>query len=60
MVKNPPANAREPDMIPGWERSPGGGNDNLLQYPCLHKPMGKGAWQATFHGITKSWARLSD
>ena len=38
MVKNPPANAREPDIIPGWERSPGEGNDNLLQYPCLRSP----------------------
>ena len=23
-------------------------------------PMDRGAWWATFHGVTKSWARLSD
>ena len=23
-------------------------------------PMDQGAWQATGHGITKSWTRLSD
>ena len=35
MVKNPPANAgdtRDTDSIPGTGRSPGGGNDNPLQY----------------------------
>ena len=28
MVKNPPANARDMDLIPGLGRSLGGGNDN--------------------------------
>ena len=31
------------DSIPGLERSPGGGNGNLLQYPCLENPMDRGA-----------------
>ena len=34
MVKDPPANAgnvRDVDLIPGWGRSPGGGNSNPLQ-----------------------------
>ena len=30
-VKNPPANAEDVGLIPGSGRSPGGGNDNLLQ-----------------------------
>ena len=33
MVKNPPANAgdlRDADLIPGLERSPGGGRGNSL------------------------------
>ena len=30
-----------------------------LQYPCLGKPMGRGAWRATAHGITKSPIRLT-
>ena len=47
MVKNPPAtagDARDPDLTPGWGRSPEGGNDNPLQYSCLGNPMDRGAW----------------
>ena len=58
MVKNPPANARKVSSICG--RSPGEGNDNPLQYPCLGNPMDRGAWRATVHGVTKSQTRLSD
>ena len=39
MVKNLPANAKNVGSIPGLERSPGGGNGNLLQYSCLENPM---------------------
>ena len=42
LVKNPPANAGDPrDMvsIPGLGRSPGEGNGNPLQYPCLENSM---------------------
>ena len=46
--------------IPGSGRSPGEGNGNPLQYPCLEKPMGGGAWWATVHGVEKSPTRLSD
>ena len=59
MVKNPPANARDAEdagAIPGSGRSPGGGNGNSLQNSCLENPMGRGAWQATVHGVTKSQA----
>ena len=31
------------------------GNGNTLQYSCLENPMDKGVWQATVHGVTKSW-----
>ena len=27
VVRNPPANAGDPDLIPGWGRSPGEGDD---------------------------------
>ena len=39
--------------------TPGGGNDNPLQYSCLENPMDWGAWQATVYGVTKSrtWQR---
>ena len=30
-------------LIPGWGRSPGGGNGNLLQYSYLENPMDRGA-----------------
>ena len=30
-------------LIPGLGRSPGGGQGNLLQYPCLENPMDRGA-----------------
>ena len=33
---------------------------NPLQYSCLENPMDGGAWWAAVHGVTKSWARLSD
>ena len=29
---------------PGWEDSPGEGNDNPLQYYCLENPMEGGMW----------------
>ena len=35
------------------------GNVNPLQYFCLGNPMVRGIWQATVHGVTKSWTQLS-
>ena len=35
VVKNLPASAVDPGWIPGLGRSPGEGNSNPLQYPCL-------------------------
>ena len=43
MVKNLPANARDMGSILGLGRSPGGGNGNPLQYPCLENSMDRGA-----------------
>ena len=44
-VKNLPAVQETGDtgLIPGLERSPGGGNGNPLQYSCLEDPMYRGA-----------------
>ena len=42
-------------LIPGWGRSPGEGNGNPSQYPCLGNSMDRGAWWATVHGVVKSW-----
>ena len=53
VVKNPPANAqdvRDPDSIPGWGRSPGGGNGQSIPVSL----PGGGAWRTIVHGVTKS------
>ena len=60
VVKNLPANAGDVGSIPGSGRSSGGGNGNLLQYSCLGNSMGRGAWQAAVHGVTKGGTGLSD
>ena len=39
--------------VPGWGRSPGEGNGNLLQYSCLENPIDRGTWLVTVHGVTK-------
>ena len=59
-VKNLPAMAGDPGLIPGWGRFPGEGNGYALQYSCLENPMDREAWQETVHGVTKSHTRLSD
>ena len=46
MIKNPPANAGDMDLIPGLGRSPGEKNGNLLQYSYLKNSMGRGVWWA--------------
>ena len=63
MVKNTLANAGDIGdtvLIPGLERSLGGGNGNLLQYSWLENSMDRGAWWATVHAVTKSRTQLSD
>ena len=56
VVKNPPANAgdaKDVGLIPGLERSPGGGHGNPLQYSYLENPMHRGAWQAVVPRVTE-------
>ena len=53
MVKNLPANAGDVDLIPGLGRSLGIGNGSPLQDFCLENSMGRGAWWAAVHGVTK-------
>ena len=43
VVKKLPANARDMGLIPGQDRSPGGGNGNLPQYCSLGNPMDREA-----------------
>ena len=61
VVKNSPANAgdlRDAGSIPGSGRSLGVGKGNPLQYSCLENLMDRGVWQATVHGVAKSWIQL--
>ena len=41
--KTLPANEGDAGLIFGLGRSPGGGNDNLLQCSCLENRMNRGA-----------------
>ena len=47
--------AGDPGSIPRSGRSAGEGNGNPVQYSCLENPLDRGAWQATVHGVAKSW-----
>ena len=61
VVKNLPSNAgniRDMSLIPGWERSPGGGHGNPFRYSCLKNPMDRKAWWVIVHKITKSLIQL--
>ena len=44
VVKSLPTNAGDVGSITGLGRSPGGGNDNPLQYSCLENYMSRGDW----------------
>ena len=50
--------AGDTGLTPGSERSPGGGHDNPLLYPCLENPTDRGAWWATAHRVAKTQTRL--
>ena len=45
--KESACNVGDSGLIPGSGRSPGGGNDNPLQYSCLGNSVDRGAWRAT-------------
>ena len=51
--KESACNAGDLGSIPGFERSPGEGNGNPLQYSCLENPMDRGAWRTIVHVVTR-------
>ena len=53
--KESACNVGDPGSIPGSGRSPGEGKGYPLQYSGLENSM-----DCMFHGLTKSWARLSN
>ena len=52
--------AKDAGLIPGLGRSSEVGTGNPLQYSCLGNPMDRRAWQATIHGVAKSWTQMND
>ena len=48
-------NTGDLSLIPGSRRSPGDGNGNPIQYPCLENSMDRVAWRAYSPWGTKSW-----
>jgi len=44
VVKNLPADAGDPGLIPELGRSPGEGNGNPRQYSCLGRTRGQRNW----------------
>ena len=51
-------NSGDMGSTPGLGRYPGEENGYPLQYSCGENSMDRGAWQATVHGVVKSWTRL--
>ena len=48
-------NARDLGLLPGLGRSPGEGNWLPTPVFLLGEFQARGAWQATVHGVAKSW-----
>ena len=51
--KESACNAGDQGLNPELGRSPGEGNGNPLQYPCLQKSLDRGAWRATVHWFAR-------
>ena len=51
MVKNLPANMKDPGSIPGLGRSPGEENGKPIQYSCLENSMDCSSPGSSIHGI---------
>ena len=59
MVKNPPAKQETLVRSLGWEDALKEGMATHSSILAWRIPMDRGAWQATVHGVTKSWTLLS-
>ena len=60
MESTPGDNVVRSADTPESGRSPGEEHGTPLQYSCLENFMGREAWQATVHGVAKSWTQLSN
>ena len=59
VVTAQPANAGNTGWIPRWQRSPGGGNGNLLSILAWKTPRTEEPGRLQSTGLQKSWTRLS-
>ena len=62
-VKNMTTNTgdiRDVGLIPGSERSPGGGHGDPLQHSCLENPIDGGVWQISVHRVAMSQTQVSN
>ena len=57
--KESSSNTGDKGSIPESGRSPGGGNDNSLQYSHLKNPIDRGACPTTVHWVPNSKTWLS-
>ena len=55
MVKNLPAVQETWVRFLGWEDPLDEGKETYTNSLAWRIPMNRGAWQATVHGVTKSW-----
>ena len=51
--KESACNARDQGSVPEWRGSLGEGNGDPLLYSCLEKPVDRGAWRDTVHGLQR-------
>ena len=60
LVKDLPATRETQVQSLDWEDSLEESVTTHFSLLARRSPMDRGAWQATVHGVTKSWTRLSD
>ena len=58
-VKKSACNAGDPGLTQGQEDPLEKGMATHSSILALETSMDRGGWQATVHGVTKSWTRLS-
>ena len=54
----PDCNVGDLGSFPGWGRSPGEENCEIIQNSCLENSKDRGAWQAPVHGVAESQKEL--
>ena len=58
--KESACNVGDLGSVSGFRRSSGEGKGYPLQYCCLENSMDRRDWQATVHGVPKSWTQMSN